>query len=67
MPFIAKHSSPSDWCHICGKRSATNADVWYPQNAEHATKQEHTAQLGANIKYIRVCASCAGAIQHAAL
>lgn len=38
-----------DWCHICGERSEFNADVSYPENAEHG---------GPDSKYIRICHDC---------
>jgi len=38
-----------DWCHLCGRRSDTLADIWYPENAEHG---------GANVEYIRICTDC---------
>lgn len=65
MPTILKHIS-HDWCHICGKRSDETADVWYPANAEHATKKEHSAQIGGGTRYVRICAVCATSIAIAA-
>ena len=49
---IASHGV-LDWCHICGKRDNPLADVWYPENAEHDTK---------DTKYIRICVVCANMI-----
>lgn len=53
---ISPHLS-RDWCHLCGKRSNANADIWYPNNAETGpavgTGQEHNDR-----RYIRICADC---------
>lgn len=51
MAIIAKHGSHNDWCHLCGNRSPTSVDVFYPENAEHATVP--------NTKYVRICKPCA--------
>ena len=59
MATISKHGSQKDWCHICGARSDNTVDVWYPQNAEHATKKQHKAQIGPDILYVRICGECA--------
>ena len=58
-PEIASHASSNDWCHLCGKRSSKNADVWWSENAEHdrgAVNQR--AAVGAG-RYVRICAVCA--------
>jgi sulfatase maturation enzyme AslB (radical SAM superfamily) len=49
-PEISSHCSHDDWCHLCGKRSRRNADIWYPDNAEH----DHACE-----RYIRICRACA--------
>jgi len=61
MAVFARHDY-KDWCHICGNRNYCNADVWYPENAEGATKKSHNSQRGKGIKYIRICALCAETI-----
>ena len=38
-----------DWCHLCGQRTESLLDIWYPKNAEHDTKQT---------EYIRICKDC---------
>ena len=57
MTSITSHKRP-DWCHICGTRDcAPLADVFYPENAEHADGAE---------RYVRICRPCASAIEDAA-
>jgi hypothetical protein len=54
MAIIRLHDhSLRDWCHVCGYRSNTNADVWYPENAEHEKDRIGTK------KYVRICLECA--------
>ncbi|MHC4400497.1 MAG: hypothetical protein ACYTG0_12540 [Planctomycetota bacterium] len=62
MPKISHHGLPYDWCHICGIRSDHTADVWYPDNAEHDDHNQHPNDMN----YIRICASCAERVAHAA-
>ena len=65
MPTIWKHGIENDWCHVCGNRSDETADVWYPQNAEHATKAQHKSTTEP-AKYVRICSDCAAKILKAA-
>lgn len=58
MPTIWNHGMKNDWCHVCGNRSDETADVWYPQNAEHATKMQHQ-NTKSSAKYVRICRDCA--------
>ena len=53
MASIWKHGCENDWCHICGFRRDSTADIFYPANAEHDK---------ANTKYIRICSGCAFSI-----
>ena len=54
---IWPHKILNDWCHLCGRRSHDNADVWYSDNAERGGEQSN---------YIRICSLCADAIVAAA-
>lgn len=56
-PMIAPHGP--DWCHVCGSRVASLADVFWADNAEHDPTFNRR-------NYIRVCAACAGRIHAAA-
>lgn len=62
MATIKRHEPDNDWCHICGSREHRTVDIWYPQNAEHATDEQAAAQRGPDIKYIRICSHCAQAV-----
>lgn len=52
---MSKHSD--DWCHVCGHRRPVLADIWYPENAEHALNEEDAFM---RTKYIRICRWCLG-------
>jgi hypothetical protein len=57
MPVIAKHSH-SDWCHICGKRSNRNVDVWYPLMDLERVRKELSDELSTHVgavKQERMC------------
>jgi hypothetical protein len=66
VSVIRNHDSNGDWCHVCGKRSSPTADVRYPENAEHASKEKHSHQAGKGIHYIRICSNCAKSVLTAA-
>ena len=53
MPTIKNHDRSGDWCHVCGSREDAQADVWYPENAEHSKDDQ---------RYIRICEQCANLI-----
>lgn len=62
------HHHREDWCHLCGRRSADNADVWYRDpsahpNAENASATQNAANFGdPGNTYVRICKFCAGRI-----
>ena len=65
MAVIHPHDG-LDWCHVCGAR-APAADIWYPAperdgGAEHASRAAHESQIGRDVAYLRLCASCALAV-----
>lgn len=62
------HHTRADWCHLCGRRSSANADIWYRDptehpNAESACASQRDAAYGdPGSVYIRICQYCAGRI-----
>jgi hypothetical protein len=48
---VNPHSS--DWCHPCGERKDSLADVFYANNAEN------DAPGAGRPKYVRICLDCA--------
>ncbi len=62
------HHAREDWCHVCGRRSSANADIWYRDPAEHpnaegASEPDQAMFYGdPGSSYIRICKYCAGRI-----
>lgn len=52
-----RHGQWNDWCHLCGERSDTTVDIWYPENAEH-DEPVNPGLPHEGRKYIRVCKDC---------
>jgi hypothetical protein len=65
MAHFSRHES-HDWCHLCGTRSTTTVDIWYPSNAEYEELPEsepaEASAVGTVSRYIRICADCGDAI-----
>ena len=67
MSVIQPHHRAHDHCRCCGQRALGLANLWWPSvDAEHASREQHQAQRGPDIGYLRVCLSCAERLVEAA-
>ena len=48
-----------DWCHVCGERNNRNAELWWPDNAEHEKIVFQREAVAAG-RYLRICEKCIG-------
>lgn len=46
-----------DWCHVCGRRKLHFAELWIPENAEHAERMKQPST-----RFLRICTDCGRAI-----
>ena len=60
MRQIRRHPD-MNWCHLCGRQTDDQVDVYYPEDARQA------GQCTPNTRYVRICALClfevSGALQ----
>lgn len=59
MAYMQRKSPhDGDWCHLCGGRSDTNVEIWYPSNAEHQSQDRPHQGAHRENGFLRICAAC---------